>query len=183
MKRPHIHAEDVLIWGLMAIAFFIMFAKLNHIIEYTFVGLLILWVSVKVKNRNFHLVRTPLDLPITLFISWILITIPFSVNPSYSFAEWRKTVIQVLMFFFVVNVVKNERHVRYILKAFFAGLIFLSVFGVLEHLINGQSLWDKASHAASLTSAGQWFSTYIVMGIPFAWFFFVKVKELLLKFW
>ena len=181
MKRCQVQAEDVLIWGLMAIAFFIMFAKLNHIIEYTFIGLLIFWVSVKAKNREFNLVRTPLDLPIILFLSWVFITIPFSVDPSYSFAEWRKTIIQILMFYFVVNVVNNEMQVRKVLQAFLAGIVFLSMVGVIEHVVSRQSLWDKNSHASSLTSAAQWLSTYIVMGIPFVWFFFVNAIALLTK--
>ena len=95
----------------MAIAMFIMVAKLNHVIEYCFVGLLVFWIGVKIRNRDFHFVKTSLDLPIVLFVSWILVTIPFAVDPSYSFAEWRKTLLQILMFYFVVNVVKKEKQV------------------------------------------------------------------------
>ena len=90
-------------------------------VEYLFVGLLILWGSVKWSRRDFHFVRTPLDLPILLFLVWIVATIPFSVDPSYSLTECRKTVSKILMFYFVVNVVRNEQDVRQILLAFIGG--------------------------------------------------------------
>ena len=166
----------------MGIAFFILVAKLNHVIEYAFIGLLVFWIGIKIKNMDFHIVKTPLDKPITIFVSWILVTIPFAVNPSYSFAEWRKTVLQFIFFFFVVNVVTKERQVRLILGAFFLGLVIVSFVGIIEHIVDEQSFWDKSSHAASLTSAGQWFSTYIVMGIPFTWFYFFNCHRVTMKF-
>jgi len=141
----------------MAIAFFITVAKLSHAIEYLFVVLLILWVSVRIRKQDFHFKRTPLDLPILFFVAWILVTIPFAFDPSYSFAEWRKTILQVLMFYFVVNVIKNESQVKKILIAFVSGIVLMSVFGIIEHIAKGNSLFDKASHADSLTQSGQWF--------------------------
>ncbi|MDA1302856.1 MAG: O-antigen ligase family protein [Nitrospirae bacterium] len=165
----------------MAIAMFIMVAKLNHIIEYFFVGLLILWVGVKVRNRDFHLVRTPLDLPIFFFLAWILITIHFAVDPSYSFGEWRKTVLQILMFYFVVNVVKKEKYVRQIIFAFLLGVFLWSGVGIVDHLVRGDSLFDRSSHAYSLTASGQWFSTYLVVGVPFAWLLFRESEGRLAK--
>ena len=169
---PKVDPEKVFLYGLMAIAMFIMVAKFNHVIEYCFVGLLVFWIGVKIRNRDFRFVRTPLDLPIFFFIVWILVTIPFAVDPSYSFAEWRKTLLQILMFYFVVNVVKKEKQVRQILLAFLLGVTLLSVVGIIDHFARGDSLFDKSSHADSLTSSGQWFSSYLVMGVPFVWLFF-----------
>ena len=149
-----------------------MVTELHNLLEYLFIGLLIVWGSVKLRNRDFHFVRTPLDLPILLFVIWILVTIPFAIDPAYSFTEWRKTVLEILMFYFVVNVVSNETHVRHILLAFMLGVISLSAFGIVDHVVRGDSLFDKSSHAASLTSSGMWFSTYLVMGVPFLWLLF-----------
>lgn len=169
---PKIDPEKVFIYGLMAIAMFIMVAKLNHVIEYCFVGLLVLWIGLKVKNRDFRFVRTPLDFPIIFFVAWVLVTIPFAVDPGYSFAEWRKTILQVLMFYFVVNVVSNETQVKKILLSFMTGLIFLSVLGIIEHFMKSDSMFNRNIRAESLTAAGQWFSSYLIMGIPFTWLFF-----------
>ncbi len=161
----------------MAIIVLIMVAKLNHIIEYFFVGLLILWVGIKVRSRDFHFVRTPLDLPIFFFVAWILATSPFAFDPSYSFAECRKTVLQILMFYFVVNVVNTESQVRKILSAFLVGVVLLSIVGIAEYLWRGHSFFDRHSHADSLAASGQWFSSYLVMGVPFLWLFFQDSTE------
>ena len=164
-------------YGLMTLALLMMVAKLHHVVEYLFVGLLILWGSVKWSRRDFHFVRTPLDLPILLFLVWIVATIPFSVDPSYSLTECRKTVSKILMFYFVVNVVRNEQDVRQILLAFMVGVGSLSAFGIVDHVASGDSLFTRGSYAASLTSAGQWFSSYLVMAVPFAWLFFQEREE------
>ena len=160
----------------MVIALLVMVADLHNLIEYLFVGLLVAWFGVKIHHRDFHFVGTPLDLPIFLFVVWIALTIPFSVDPAYSFTEWRKTVLHVFMFYFVVNVVNNETHVRYVLYAFMLGVISLSAFGIVDHVMTGDSLFDKNSHAASLASSGTWFSIYLVMGVPFLWLLFQDLE-------
>lgn len=172
-----INPEKIFTFGLMVIAFLVPVAQLSHAIEYLFVGLLILWVSVRIRNQDFRFVRTPLDLPILFFVSWVLVTIPFAFDPSYSFAEWRKTLLRFIMFYFVVNVIYKEIQVQKILLAFVSGIILMSVFGIIEHVVKGGSLFDKTSHADSLTQSGQWFSSFLVMGIPFVWLFFLERKE------
>ena len=156
----------------MAIALLVMVAELHNLVEYFFVGLLVAWFGVRIHRRDFHFVRTPLDLPIVLFVVWIALTIPFSVDPEYSFAEWRKTVLQISMFYFVVNVVNNGTHARHVLYAVMLGVIAFSAFGIVDHLARGDGLFDRTSHAASLASSGQFFSTYLVMGVPFFWLLF-----------
>lgn len=163
--------EAIFRYGLMAIALLVMVAELHNLVEYFFVGLLVAWFGVRIHRRDFHFVRTPLDLPIVLFVVWVALTIPFSVDPEYSFAEWRKTVLQISMFYFVVNVVSNEKDVRHVLYAFMLGVIALSAFGIVDHLARGENLFDKTSHMASLASSGTWLSIAIVMGLPFLWLF------------
>ena len=172
----NVSPETVFRYGLMAIALLIMVSGLHHVVEYLFIGLLILWGSVKLRRRDYDFVRTPLDLPVLLFAIWILTTIPFSVDPAYSFVEWRKTVSKILMFYFVVNVVRNERDVRHILLAFMLGVVSLSTFGIVDHVMRGNSLFDKSSHMASLTPSATWLSIYLVMGLPFFWLFLQERK-------
>ncbi|MDT7041683.1 O-antigen ligase family protein [Candidatus Nitronereus thalassa] len=158
----------------MAIAFLVPVAKLSHAIEFLFVGLLVLWVSVRLRNQDFHFKRTPLDLPILSFVAWVLVTVPFAFDPSYSFAEWRKTILLFIMFYFVVNVIQNESQVKNILVAFVFGIVLMSAFGIVEHFAKADSLFDKTSHAHSLTQSGQWFSSFLVMSIPFIWMFYLE---------
>ena len=166
------YSEKVLIYGIMTFVLLMMVGESYHVGEYLFVGLLIFWGSVKLSRRDFHFIRTPLDFPILLFLVWILALIPFSVDPAYSLTEWRKTISKILMFYFLVNVVRTEQNVRDILFAFMIGVVSLSAFGIVDHVVRGNSLFDKSSHAASLAGTATWFSIYLVMGIPFLWLFF-----------
>ena len=53
----------------------------------------------------------------------------------------------------------------------------MSAFGIIDYVASGGSLFTRGSYAASLTSAGQWFSSYLVMAVPFAWLFFQEREE------
>ena len=136
-----LYSEKVFTYGLMTFAFFVMVGILNHIVEYLFIGLLLFWLGLRISSRDFHFRRTFLDFPIFVFLLWILGTIPFAVDPGYSFIEWRKTLLQFSMFYFIVQVVRNENQVRQILLAFLIGLIGLSVIGIVDHFAMGASLF------------------------------------------
>jgi len=155
--------------GLIVLAFFMMVAKLNHLIEYLFFTLLIGWVVTGIRGGTFTLIKTPIDLPVFLFLCWILITLSVAHDPAYGLAEWRKTAAKVLMFYFVVNFVRNESQVHRIQVAFIAGVTTLSLIGIIQYGWEGGNILSKHWGADSLASSAQWFSTYLMMSFPFIW--------------
>ena len=83
----------------MMVAAAIIVADLNHLLEYLFIALAIVVLTRQIASRDRRLARTSLDLPILAFLGWILISIVRATDPTYSFAEWRKLLAHVLMFF------------------------------------------------------------------------------------
>lgn len=159
--------ESVVQYGLVVYAFLLPFAKLSHVLEYAFLGLLVVWVAVKASRGELAWQRTALGLPLLLFLGWVLFTTAFAIDPSYSFSEWRKSVTRVLMFFFVASAISEERQVRHIVLACVIGCIVQAAgalhASVISHNVPWHSLWYRE---AGWTSASQWLSTYLIMILP-----------------
>ena len=82
--------DNLIIYGLMGIAFGLFFVRLNHIVEYGVFVLLFAWILGQLKNGTLKWIKTPLDIPILLYVAWALICVPLAVDPDYSFGFYAK---------------------------------------------------------------------------------------------
>ena len=168
---------------LMILAMTILIADLNHILEYVFIGLAVVVLTRQAVSHDRRVTRTSLDLPIVLYLGWILISIGSATDPSYSFSEWRKLLAHVVMFFLIVNFITSERQVKQILGAFIVGVLLMSLYGIIEFFAAEGSLvkqWhERAIRADSLTAEYNWLSTYLLMGLPVSvvWAMYTEHRE------
>ena len=182
-------------YGLVVIAFSLFFTQLDHIVEYIFFSLLIVWFLAHWKNGTLQWVKTPLDIPILLYVVWALICVPFAIDQAYSFHEWRKIVAKILLFFFVVHTVKTKQDVHNVLLAAAVGVGILALLESAYFFWLGHAVWDmaeeiscvrrwtsvsvygvdrlttcyKIARAGGFSGDWQWFSSYLVIGLPLLW--------------
>lgn len=142
--------------------------RLFHIEEYLFFVFLLVAVALAWKARAALWVRTPIDVPLLLFLVWVLVTIPFAMDPAYSFAEWRKLAVQVLVFYWALLVFRrrDDRIVARILAAVMMGTIVLSIAALEDFLSRGGTWRDRLVRAGAPTSDYNWLSTYLIIAIP-----------------
>jgi putative inorganic carbon (hco3(-)) transporter len=134
------------------------------------------------------IVRTPIDLPIIFLMGWILLTIPFSLNPEYSFMEWRKLVAQCLVFYWAVYVIREisqrqqeeslplsfqwmkisggKIHPQSIFVGILVGGLLLSSFTLIDFMNRGGNWQDRNIRAIVPGSDYNWLSTYWILSIP-----------------
>ncbi len=170
--------DNLIIYGLMGIAFGLFFVFLNHIVEYGFFVLLAVWILGQLKNGTLKWIKTPLDLPILLYVAWVLICVPLAVDPDYSFGEWRKVVAHFLLFYFVVQTVKTKGQILSIFLAGAVGVVVLSAVESFYFLWQGRSMWDKVYRAGDFFGSSQWLSVYLVIGFPMLWMCWDAAKEI-----
>ena len=155
--------------GLAVLAFLNFFPPAHGPTRYLFFSLLLVAVATRWKQGDSLWVRTPLDLPLLLFLGWILLTIPFSIDPSYSFREWRKLLAQVLVFYWAMAVLRaqpDNRLVRLVMIAVLLGTATNAGYAVIEFLLQGGTWRDRVVRAGAPGSDYNWLSTYMVMAIP-----------------
>jgi len=140
-------------FGLVGITVSSFFPALNHFQEYAFFFLLTVALSISWLEKINPIVRTPIDVPVVAFLAWVLCTIPFAIDPAYSFSEWRKVVAHVLVFYWAMLVLRRNGSVE------LPGQIILAtVFGTL--VLSGLALEDF------VLRGGTWKHRLIRAGAP-----------------
>jgi O-antigen ligase len=95
------------------------------------------------------------------FVVWVGLTIPFSVDPSYSVKEYGKLLQQMVVFYAVI----------YFYKGLLYRQVLLGLVGVMAILVTGYGLsqfnLENPQAVVSFLSAEVWLTTFLVMVIPF----------------
>ncbi|HJU06063.1 MAG TPA: hypothetical protein VJ692_13010, partial [Nitrospiraceae bacterium] len=94
--------------GLIVLTFLCFFPRLSHVGEYVFLALVLTAIVGAWLYGEKVVLRTPLDVPLLLFVGWVLVTVPFATDPAYSFAEWRKLATKILSFYWAFRVLQAQ---------------------------------------------------------------------------
>ncbi len=127
--------------------------------------LLGLWCAA---HRTHFLQRTPIDLPLAVFIGWVGLSIPFAMYPAYSVHEYGKLLQQVLLFYAVLHFFGAEPYRRRLLWALIAVSTIISAYGIEEFFGMAGLLpaLKEIRMIESFTPGEVWLTTYLVMTIP-----------------
>jgi O-antigen ligase len=160
---------ELQVYGLAAVTLLSFFPKLFRVQEHAFFLLFVVAICFVWLEKINPLARTRLDIPLIAFIAWVLLTVPFAIDPAYSFSEWRKFVAHMLVFYwamFVLRVHGNGESTRKVLLAVVLGSLALSAFALQDFVIRGGSWRDRQVRAAAPSSDYNWLTTYLVLVIP-----------------
>ena len=157
------------VYGLAGITLLTFFPRLFRFQEHVFFLLFVVAIAVAWVEKVNPYVRTRLDIPLIAFVSWVLLTIPFAIDPAYSFSEWRKFVASILVFYwtmFVLRVRADEEPTRKILFVVVLGSFALSILALEDFILRGGSWRDRLVRATAPSSDYNWLTTYFVLVIP-----------------
>jgi len=207
-NRPFIYSLLSEVWRiqlgglfvLTVISFFPVFFHVEEILFFILLGLTILAGWLEEKDLR---VRTPIDLPLLLLLAWILLTIPFSLNPEYSFMEWRKFVAQCLVFYWAVYVIREisprqlgerrgqpyrwlkcirgQNSPQMVFLGVLLGVCLLTIFALADFIDRGGNWQDRNIRARVPGSDYNWLSTYLVLSVPVVFYWGITSRFLLEK--
>jgi heptosyltransferase-3/putative inorganic carbon (HCO3(-)) transporter len=169
----HIHGQAIF-WKfqsyvLIAVACTSFFPLLFRYQEHAIIILIVLSLAMCAVGRVSPWIRNPLDLPLWLFIAWVLMTVPFATDPAYSFAEWKKFVAQAGVFYWSLLVLHRSREPalpRRIFWSLVLGGTILAGYALIDFVGRGGTWRDRFVRALAYGSDYNWLSTYMVMTIP-----------------
>lgn len=178
--------DRVLSFGTVALAFlvpvfflpitseFYEFNKQALLLLFTIV-LTVAWLGKMWSAKELRFVRTPLDLPIVLFVLAYIVSAVTSLNLTVSilghFGRFNGGLVSVLsyaiLYFIYVNNVRTLDHVKKIAWSMSLSGILLAVFGILEYFSIFLIPWDVAKNRF-FTPAGSpnVLSYYLVAVLP-----------------
>ncbi len=156
-------------YSLALITFTSFFPSWSHLQEYFFFGMFALALATAWSEGRRPWVRTAIDVPLGLFIGWVLLTIPFATDLAYSFAEWRKFCAHVLVFYWALLVLRanpdGDMNMR-IRWAVVVGAGVLSVYALTDFVERGGTWRDRFVRAGAPSSDYNWLTTYMIIALP-----------------
>ena len=155
--------------GLVLVGFASLFPPLFHLQEYVFLILMGASVLMSLGQKTALWIRTPVDLPLGCFLLWVLCTVPFAIDVSYSFVEWRKFFTHALVFYWALLVLRRsgrEALPKYVLLAVAIGATVLASYALVDFVAAGGTWRDRLIRARAIGSDYNWLSTYMVTAIP-----------------
>jgi heptosyltransferase-3/putative inorganic carbon (HCO3(-)) transporter len=155
--------------GLLTFTVMTFFPALSHLQEYLFLSLAVMGWAVAYGEQRALFAPSPLNLPIALWLGWILLSVPFALDPVYSFGEWRKVLVKVLWFYWALLVLRNSEYKDMeskVLTAVAVGSLGLCSYALFDFMSRGGMMSDRLVRARAPSSDYNWLSSYLVMAFP-----------------
>jgi putative inorganic carbon (HCO3(-)) transporter len=151
---------DRVIRGLLLVYIFSLPFKGLLVVERNgFLVLLFLLGIWCLAHRDHFFRQTPIDIPLTAFVLWVALTIPFATYPLYSLQEFGKLLQQFLIFYVVLFFFRDHVYRIQLARLLLIGLVLMSAYGVFK--------FDETLRGGgSLLMAEVWLTTYLIMLIP-----------------
>ncbi len=148
------------------------------------------WGIKMLKEGRIRIAKTPLDIPILLFVSSQLLSTLFSIDPHVSWFGYYSRfnggmlsiVCYVVLFYaFVSNLTNltNLSHLSNLVKGMILSAVLVALYGVAERLGIDKHLWVQDVQNRVFSSLGQpnWLAAYLVTLVPLAMaFLFLSLR-------
>lgn len=166
-ERYLTYSETALQYGVVLLIVLLPSASLRPVKGGLLIGLVVIWIIHMLVAKDFALRRTSLDAPLMAYVGWIAFTLITAAHVLYSLGELGKLLVSLLVFYLVVNQVRDRQAVQRLLSAIVLTTFAVSSYGILKFFVIQQgSVVDRAVRANSLTPNYHWLSTYLILTIP-----------------
>jgi len=131
-----------------------------HFERIAFLFLVLLLIVWCVWNRKIFICRTPINVPLGLFVLWVSLTIPFASFPVYSLQEFGKLIKQVIIFYATLYFFQDRTRMVFLVRLIIGTGLLVCTYGLLHY---------ETGNYRSMTSflpAEVWLVTYLVMILP-----------------
>ncbi|OGY23223.1 MAG: hypothetical protein A2172_02485 [Candidatus Woykebacteria bacterium RBG_13_40_15] len=158
------------------------------------IAILVSWLLKSINEGSLTFKRTPLDLPIAVFLLANLASTIFSIDRQISifgyYSRWNggllSTISYIILYYALVTFFNKEK-IFQLLKILLLSSLFVAIYGVLQHQVAikhthiswkgvDQGFWAVNSYIQSFSTLGHanWLAAFLLMIIPFSFFFLWK---------
>ncbi|MBI4066179.1 O-antigen ligase family protein [Candidatus Gottesmanbacteria bacterium] len=147
------------------------------------------WMVKSIAQKELHIAKTPLDIPIALFFASQLVSAIFSIDPHVSWFGYYSRfnggllsiISYVLLYYAYVSNWSDEFHGSHVTKLLKVALMtgtVVALYGIAERLGIDKHLWVQDVQNRVFSTLGQpnWLAAYLVALIPLAAGFALKAQ-------
>lgn len=131
------------------------------------------WIIKSIQQKEFRIAKTPLDIPIALFVISQLVSSIFSIDPHVSWFGYYSrfnggmwSVISYTILYYIY--VSHALNLKKLLTTALITASVVATYGVLEHFGIDKHLWVQDVQNRVFSTLGQpnWLAAYLVALIP-----------------
>lgn len=145
------------------------------------------WVIKSYLNKKFEIAKTPLDLPIILFLASQIISTIISINPHTSLWGYysrfhgglMSTISYITLFYALVTHFQGQgKAIKNMYFCILSSAALISIYGILEHFGIDKDIWVQDVQNRIFSTLGQpnWLSAFLVALLPLS-LFQITAKE------
>ncbi len=145
------------------------------------------WAIKSYLNKKFEIAKTPLDIPIILFLASQIISTIISINPHTSLWGYysrfhgglMSTISYITLFYALVTHFQGQaKAIKNIIICILSSAALISIYGILEHFGIDKDIWVQDVQNRIFSTLGQpnWLSAFIVALLPLS-LFQITAKE------
>lgn len=160
-------------------------------LTYALTGLILaLWLAQGLVNKKLEIRRTPLDLPLLLFLLGQIITTILSIDPHTSiwgyysrFHGGLASTFSYLILYFVFtshfSQPESKNKLKFIFYTLISSTTLVAIYGILEHFGIDKNLWIQDVQNRVFSTLGQpnWLSAYLLAVLPLPLFLALNSKK------
>lgn len=129
--------------------------------------LLALWILECAWERRIVWLRTPLDLPIALYLLWNLLSVRWTSYEYAALSQTGKYLSYALFYFLIVSHVREPRQVQRLVGAVFGAAFLTGVYGVLQYVGLDWMNWQSGDvRVISSFGNATFFAGHLVLLLP-----------------
>ena len=120
--------------GQFGIYSFALFAPLSIAFSQISIGITLLgWILIILQNRSIHWRKTPIDIPILIYVSVQFIAALFSQDMLIGIRVWLNTDWFILFFYAVVHLIDDEKQYKWIIMLLILSGCISAIYGIVQH--------------------------------------------------
>jgi hypothetical protein len=123
-------------FGKIGVFGFAFFAPVSIAFSQICMGLAILgWIIKMIQEKSFRWEKTPLDIPILIYVVIQIIAVLGSQNITVAISGWINTDWFILFYFAVVNLIDDESDYKMIFTILAVSGTVSAVYGIIQHFV------------------------------------------------
>ena len=144
------------------------FPDLTGVREVCFFLALIFWIIRIIRDKNYALVRTSLDIPLLLLMAVGLLSIATAVDRSYSLVQLVDEIFRgMLVFYLAVHHIRTSARAAFLLGAMILAAVVMDSFAVPHFFIKPGDLTSMTYREAGLHRGFSDLATYLLQTASF----------------
>jgi len=180
--RLAVWSDHTATWCLIGLAAILPYAHTGRIQSTLLAGAIAGWVGRWYADRAFKWTRTPVDLPMALLVAWGIVALVTAIDAAYSAREIKNELVtQAVLFVLGVSVARRKRDVAVLAWAVALAGLVMGGYALLANGWNPTLIFSRGSRTSSFTSDPIFFSSYLVLAIPVAFYLVIASRRLVAR--